>query len=127
MAVVVSMSIVQASVISPMVSSLHVPSVSRSCPSRVNSAPANARAEVGGSSSSGAADVVTVTGFGLRAEPAGVAGPDGVGVGRLGLNGVVGVAGSRAFCVVGQYGQRVGVVAAQDLVAGDGVIVWVVP
>ena len=93
------MSIVQVAETLAMSGSLHVPVVSSSCPSRVNSAPAIARAEVGGSSSSGAAGVVTVTGSDSGAEPVGVARPDGIGVGRLGLNGVVGVAGrSRRRC-----------------------------
>ena len=52
---------------------------------------------------------------------------DGVGVGRLGFDGVVAVAGVRAAGVVGQHGQVGGVRAAQDLVARDAVVIGVGP
>ena len=63
----------------------------------------------------------------LRAEPVGVAGLDGVDVRRLRRHVAVGVAGIRVAGVVRQRRQVVGVGAAQDLVARDGVVAGVGP
>ena len=63
----------------------------------------------------------------LRAEPVGVAGPDGVDVAGFGRYGGVGVAGALAAGIVVEHGQVGGIGAAEDLVAGDAVVSGVVP